>query len=107
MISSIQEPGRRYAQLERILLVIELLAPLRCGATLKELAADVNDELGTDYHVRTIRRDVEALATLGMIECTEGGIRGRVSARFRWRDRSIRAVVTRHAAVRVTEAENT
>lgn len=59
-------PMRRLRQLERVLTLIELLAPLRYGATLRELTYDIKETLGP-YCERTIRRDLETLALLGLV----------------------------------------
>lgn len=94
-------PGWRLRQLERVLLLIELLAPLRCGARLPELTDDLNDTLGTEYCERTVRRDLAALERLGLVEPVVAPPRykpGPVCPRWRWTDRSVRGAICRHVA---------
>ena len=81
--------GSRLRQLERALLIIELLAPLRHGVTLQVLATDVCDLLGVNYHDRTIHRDLLALQRLAVVEvngCSK-------PARWRIADQSVHAVI--------------
>tara|TARA_A100001391_G_scaffold162280_1_gene121272 strand:- start:755 stop:1063 length:309 start_codon:yes stop_codon:yes gene_type:complete len=61
------DPARRLRQLQRVLLLIELLSPLRYGATVNELNREVADEIG-DFSWRTIQRDLMALEILGLVE---------------------------------------
>lgn len=62
---------RRHHIARRILLVIDQLAPLRFGATAKEVADAVNEILGETYHVRTYSRDLNALVECGLAKvCT-------------------------------------
>ncbi|QDV63058.1 winged-helix domain-containing protein [Crateriforma conspicua] len=83
----IESPNsRRYRQFERLLLVIELLAPLRLGAMGQEIADDVRDILGERISDRTIRRDCEALVELGLVDRTSPA-----PARYRWRGRTMRS----------------
>lgn len=103
-------PDRRLRQLERVLLIVELLAPLRCGATTSELATDVSDLLGRDYCERTIRRDLKALELLGLVETLMTRERSRQGAwnkvRWRWIDCSFRSTVfNRMAVVRAEERD--
>lgn len=60
-------PTRRYRQLRRVLLILELLAPLRYGASLPDLRTDVVDALGP-IHERTILRDLQTLESIGFVE---------------------------------------
>ncbi|TWT68402.1 hypothetical protein [Crateriforma conspicua] len=78
--------GTRYRQFERLLLVIELLAPLRLGAMPQEIAGDVRDILGERVSDRTIRRDCEALVELGLVDRASPR-----PARYRWRGRTMRS----------------
>jgi hypothetical protein len=61
-------PKDRLTRVVRVLLIAELLAPLRRGATIQELCADVSDSLGHRYCERTIMRDVDLLESLGIVE---------------------------------------
>lgn len=89
---------RRFRQFARIFLIVELLAPLRRGATLVELNSDVSDELGR-YCERTIRRDLSFLESLGVVEavCGDGQVR------YRWRDCSIRSVIAERMSSMVAD----
>jgi hypothetical protein len=101
MIAPAKTTGPRYRQLERMFLLIELIAPLRYGATIGEIAGDVRAEIG-DYCERTIRRDLLALQELGVVErlaSREPHSTGGYGAdRWRWIDCSIRSVIYRHVA---------
>jgi hypothetical protein len=82
------DPARRLRQLQRVLLLIDLLSPLRRGATAAELARDISDELDR-YSVRTIRRDLEALHDLGLVTPTSSTNASRIGTgakvkRWRW-----------------------
>ncbi len=59
-------PVKRLRQLERVLVVIELLSALRFGAPLGSLARDVSQALEPVCD-RTIRRDLEVLELLGHV----------------------------------------
>lgn len=93
---------RRIAQLERCWLIIELLAPLRNGATTDELRQDAEDILGERFWKRTIHRDLMALQRLGVVERFQvprpetGALYQRTKWRFR--DDSIRSLIHRRAA---------
>ena len=58
----------RYRQFERLLLIAELLSPLRCGATIKELLGDVRDSLGKGFCERTLTRDLTFFESIGLVE---------------------------------------
>lgn len=58
---------RRYLQLNRVLLLIELLAPLTVGATLADVTADIRGEVG-DVCQRTVRKDLKVLEVSGLVE---------------------------------------
>lgn len=62
------DTARRLRQLQRVLTIIELLAPLREGATTQELT-DTLQEDGSEFCKRTIRRDLDALEAIGLVEC--------------------------------------
>jgi hypothetical protein len=55
----------------RMLVLIGLLSPLRHGATLSELTADVSLENGQVCE-RTIRRDLQILVDLGLVTAVTG-----------------------------------
>lgn len=100
-----REPYTRLRQLRRTLLIIELLAPLRYGATVPEIAADVRDQIGIDYCDRTIQRDLESLEQIGLVEHLPARCGWSVPAmerraRWQWADRSLRGVMYRHTAER-------
>ena len=61
------DPSRRLRQLQRILTIVELIAPLRFGATINELISEVRHADG-EYCVRTIERDLDALQQLGLVQ---------------------------------------
>lgn len=58
----------RMMQFARVLMLAELLAPLRRGASIDVLAGDVCDMMGQRYCDRTIRRDLEFLESMGVVE---------------------------------------
>lgn len=84
----------RGCSFERILLLCELLAPLRNGATAEELTDDAADCLGRSYHERTIRRDLEFLHERGILETSD-------HRRYRWNGLNPRSVILERMAVAV------
>ncbi len=69
----------RNEQLIRQHKILQVLERLRYGATLEELRDSVVEELGlSSLHVRSIRRDIEALVGAGMPIADEETQRGRV-----------------------------
>lgn len=89
------------AQVRRILFVIELVAPLRRGATAAEIQADIS----ADWEAvpkRTVYRDLNLLIGLGLIERivpAETFIDGvRQPERYLWADRGVRGAILRNAA---------
>ena len=69
----------RNEQLIRQHKILQVLERLRFGATLEELRDSVVEELGlSSLHVRSIRRDIEALVAAGMPIADEDSQRGRV-----------------------------
>lgn len=97
------EPKQRMRQLMRVLLVIELLAPLRKGATLSEIAKDVRDNFGA-YCKRTIERDLESLELCGLVDCVWESSNAHPSARrkrYLWCDRSFRTAMLTGASGRL------
>lgn len=100
-------PEKRLRQLRRVMLIIELLAPLRRGATAEELAQDVSEDLGP-VSSRTIARDLESLELLGLVEGRRpesNGQRGILAKRWHWVSRSLRAAIHRHASEFIAERE--
>lgn len=91
----------RFRQLERTLIVLELLAPLRHGATVDQITREVNEILGTRYVHGTLARDLAGLAQLGLVESVRSPDRGhrRTMQQYQWRftDRSIRSTVMQRA----------
>ncbi len=59
--------GSRYECLKRSLLVLDLILPLRSGATLQELHRDVCEDVGP-VCARTIHRTLKALEEMGLVE---------------------------------------
>jgi len=85
---------------ERILILVELLAPLRRGARVHELTQDVAEILGRQYSDRTIERDLTLLHELGIAE----RVRDEASLRWRFVDQSIRsAVLSKTAELRAMQ----
>lgn len=93
---------QRMRQLDRCMLIIALLAPLRRGALPEDLLQDVENILGGRYAKRTIVRDLAALSRLGLVERFRPTDRenGRRLQPFMWRfrDRSVRAAVLQKVA---------
>lgn len=87
---------RRLRQLERTLLIVGLLAPLRRGASADEICRDVSDELGERWCRRTIARDLGCLEALGVVERESGG--HWEPTRWRCRATSLRAAVFQRLA---------
>jgi hypothetical protein len=98
-----REPNQRMRQLMRVLLVIQLLAPLRKGATLSEIAKDVRDDVGA-YCERTIKRDLEALEMCGLVDSVweDSDTHNRVPRkRYVWCDRSFKTAMFSSASERM------
>ena len=62
---------RRHNTVRRIITLIDVLAPLRKGATAGDLTRKVNDATGDDYSYRTIQRDLLSLEEIGMVFCLD------------------------------------
>lgn len=60
----------RLLQVSRILMLIDLLAPLRYGATIADLVQDVSESMEQSFCDRTIRRDLNMLETLNVVQLT-------------------------------------
>lgn len=95
-------PVRRLRQLERVIVLIELISPLRNGATAAELARDIADELD-GFCVRTIRRDLQTLELIGLVESDVETKSHNEAARWRWsrdgwRGRALLGVAEQRAA---------
>ncbi len=101
MIAKVKPEIQRLRQLQRTLVIIQILAPLRLGLTATELARAVRDDLGV-YGLRTIRRDLFALEPVGLIERHKVEVPGKnrmySCARWRWVDQTVRGAILRHAA---------
>lgn len=52
----------------RIVAVIDALAPLRLGATARDVAKLLNDSIGESWSVRSVRRDLDALVEAGFVD---------------------------------------
>jgi|JI7StandDraft_1071085.scaffolds.fasta_scaffold719356_2 predicted DNA-binding transcriptional regulator YafY len=92
---------RRYEQFRRLLLVVELLAPLRAGATVEEITQDVSDFMGQPVCCRTIVRDIDALRSFGLVEPSQT----MKPSRWRFKGSSIRAAIVRAVAELHSESE--
>lgn len=86
---------RTHMHLSRVLLIAELLCPLRRGATVGDLLHDVSEIMGTPCCERTIYRDLAFLESLGIAEKISERDH---TPRWRWVDRSIRAAVCERMA---------
>jgi hypothetical protein len=84
----------RYSQFERLLLLVELLSPLRRGAKAGELFRDACDLLGRNLCEKTIQRDLAFLEQAGVVETDDG-------RRFRWNGASVRAVLLERMAEKI------
>lgn len=97
----------RLRQLRRVLLIVELLAPLRYGATISQICEDVSAELG-EVCQRTIERDLRCLRTLGIVKRSEERYSQAGNGNpYRWIycDQSIRSTIHRRTAEILTERE--
>lgn len=88
---------RRYEQLVRTMLLIELVAPLREGATIAQLLPDLRNEFGM-ISERTLRRDLNALEAFGLVTHEERCERTGRPARWIWHSATFRGVVHRRVA---------
>ncbi len=79
----------RYEAMTRIMLVIELVAPLRYGATVAMVHPDVCNEYGK-VDRRTVYRDLKFLESLGLLD--------REGDRYVWRDGNFRSILHRETA---------
>ncbi len=79
----------RYEQITRIMLVIELVAPLHHGVTVAMMHPDVCQEYG-QVSTRTVYRDLQFLESLGLLD--------REGNRFFWRDGNFRSIVQKEVA---------
>ena len=69
----------RNEQLIRQHKILQILERVRFGKTLEEIREDVIDELGlTSIHIRTLRRDLEALQAAGIDVAAHDGARGKI-----------------------------
>jgi predicted DNA-binding transcriptional regulator YafY len=69
----------RNEQLIRQHKILQVLERVRFGKTLQELQADIMDELGlSSLHIRTLRRDLEALQAAGIDVDAHDSQRGKV-----------------------------
>jgi hypothetical protein len=58
---------KRYAQLERVLVLVEIMQQLRRPARLDTLHEEVQERLGVKYSWRTILRDLQFLELAGYV----------------------------------------
>lgn len=61
--------SRRYTQLSRVLGLIDQLAAASRFETTSEISYQYNDRHGTDWHWRTIFRDLTFLEESGLVDC--------------------------------------
>lgn len=61
-------PEFHFEQLERIICTFGALRSRRYPATIVDIARDVGERMGTNYHQRTTKRDLALLERLGMAE---------------------------------------
>ena len=94
----------RYRQFERLLMIAELLSPLRCGATMKELLSDVRDSLGIDFSEKTLVRDLTFYESIGLVERSRSATasHGRRTV-YHWVNQSKRSSVLVDMAEAVSE----
>lgn len=92
--TSVTAVSNRYQMVERVLLIVELLAPLRRGVTLNDLQSDLEQSVGR-LSYRTVIRDCKFLTTLGLVEYSHG--------RVRWLADGLRAAVLKQIAGHVAE----
>ena len=58
----------RYGQLRRVLALIDLMAPLRRAHSTHELHGLLNEKTGSQWHFRTVTRDLVMLADQGLVD---------------------------------------
>jgi hypothetical protein len=93
----------RFRQLERVSLLVELLAPLRYGATLSELQRGISSELGRIDSERTIYRDLIELELLGVVDRIQNQGNRLRPVVWRYRSRFQRSTILRHCSEVVSE----
>ncbi len=60
----------RLQSMRRLLVLIDLMRFRRFPALTSEIAEELNERLQDNYHQRTVRRDLELLATAGLVAKT-------------------------------------
>lgn len=58
---------RRYSQMRRVLITIEILRDRRYGLSIEALNRFVNDRMGEAFHYRTTKRDLIFLEAIGYV----------------------------------------
>jgi predicted DNA-binding transcriptional regulator YafY len=94
---------------ERVLLTVELLAPLRHGATAKELANDIGQILGTQYVERTIYRDLQMLQRMGIVQsytARREGQCGKAPTKWKVTDGSLKAILLKQMAEELSKVRD-
>lgn len=71
---------KRGGIVKRILLIIDVLAPIRHGIALTEITERINDACGLRVSTRTVHRDLMALKEIGYVTCDVHGKR-----KHRWK----------------------
>ena len=61
---------RRGQLIRRALVTVDVMAPCRRGKTASQWRRLVNERMGESYCTRTIRRDLLAMAEIGLVEVT-------------------------------------
>lgn len=100
------ESAGRYRQIERILLIVELLSPLRRGASASDLLQDVCEMTGVKYCERTIFRDLDFLQRIGLVDRYRRGNHTRGQSVFRWRGCQAKAIVAERMAEVFSERQD-
>lgn len=89
---------RRYNQIRRILTMVDILAPLRLFHSTRELHRMINDRMGSEWHLRTVARDLEALEEMGLVDCQfKRELSGTKAAC--WKLRPLHSEPLQHAAI--------
>ena len=99
-------PEHRLQQLKRVLLVVDLLSPLRFGATTEEVYRDVRSIEGV-ISKRTVERDLYALFEIGLVDrktvLAPSGFA--TCYRWVWRRDAIHSATMRDAATFVSTSD--
>jgi predicted DNA-binding transcriptional regulator YafY len=75
---------KRHQIYQRILMLVDTLAPLRRGISTNEVCSRINDRLGESYSSRTIYRDLQAMQSLGYVRCESRQVGPKQGYGFYW-----------------------